>query len=146
MVYSSQNAARMSETKALGFNAYHNAYTDLKDNHGREPTVIELADHLAWSPKRVTEFQQQAGRKEFVESEEHPDSDDNAEDHLVDFIYHDLPPLQQKIFEHASGYRGAPRLSGKGMMKKLNLTQGQLSYQKALLVTAIEKAQGKHGR
>jgi hypothetical protein len=135
----------MSETKALGFHAYTSAYTELKDTHGREPTNLELADHLGWSPKRVGDFQRQATRKEFVESEEHPDSGEDGEDYLVDFIYHDLTPMQQKIFEHSSGYRGAPILSGKEMMKKLNITQGQLSYQKNLLVQAIEKARGTHG-
>jgi DNA-directed RNA polymerase specialized sigma subunit len=145
LVYSSQNAARMSETKALGFHAYTAAYTELKDTHGREPTALELSDQLGWSPKKLEQFQRQSSRKEYVESEEHPDMDDSDDDHLVDFIYHDLAPLQQKIFEHSSGYLGASRLSGKEMMSKLSITQGQLSYQKNLIVQAIERARGKHG-
>lgn len=145
LVYGTQNAARVSETKALGYNAYYVAHTELKDKHGREPSVVELSDHLAWSPKKVEQFQRQALRKEFVESEEHPDMGEDADDYLVDFIYHDLTPLQQKIFEYTSGYRGSPLLSGKEIMTKLGITQGQLSYQKNLLVQHIEKARGKHG-
>jgi len=145
IVYSSQNAARMSETKALGFNAYSKATEALRDRHGREPTAAELSDELSWSPRRLTQFQQQAYRKEFVESEEHPDIGQDSEDYVVDFIYHDLTPMQQKIFEYSSGYRGAPQLSGKEMMKKLNITQGQLSYQKNLIVQVIERTRGKHG-
>jgi DNA-directed RNA polymerase sigma subunit (sigma70/sigma32) len=144
MVYANQNAARMSETSALLFHAYNSAVSELRDIHGREPTLAELSDNLAWTPKKVTEFQRISTRRELVESEEHPDTSDE-DDHLVDFIYHDLPPLQQKVFEHSTGYLGVPRLSGKEMMKRLGLTQGQLSYQKDLIVRAVERARGTHG-
>jgi DNA-directed RNA polymerase specialized sigma subunit len=145
VTYSTMNTARLSETKNLLFHTYHTAGNELRDKHGREPTNEELADHLGWSPKKLEQFQRQSQRKEFVESEEHPDAED-AEDHLVDYIYHDLTPLQKSIFEHSTGYGGKPRLSGDAMMKKLNITQGQLSYQKTLIVQAVNKAKaGAHG-
>ena len=140
VVYATQNAARMSETKALLFNTYHHANNELKDRLGREPTLAELSDHLSWSPRKLEQFQRQAHRKEFVESEEHPDSGETGEDFLADFIYHGLTPLQQKIFEYSTGYRGAPQLSGKEITKKLKITQGQLSYQKGLIIKAVERA------
>jgi len=141
VVYSTQNTARLSETKNLLFHTYHTANNELRDRHGREATNEELADHLGWSPKKLETFQRQSQRKEFVESEDHPDVDD-AEDHLVDYIYHDLTPLQKSIFEYSTGYQGKPKLSGDAMMKKLQLTQGQLSYQKTLIVKAVERAKG----
>jgi len=145
VVYSTQNTARLSETKNLLFHTYHSASNDLRERHGREATNDELADHLGWSPKKLETFQRQSQRKEFVESEDHPEVDD-AEDHLVDYIYHDLTPLQKSIFEHSTGYQGKAKLSGDAMMKKLSITQGQLSYQKTLIVQAVERAKaGKHG-
>lgn len=139
LVYSNQNIARLSETNALLFHTYNSAANELRDRHGREPTHAELSDQLGWSPKKLEQFQRQAHRREFIESEEHPD-DSEAENHLVDFVYHDLTPLQQKIFEYSTGYRGAPKLSGQEIMKKLGITQGQLSYQKSLIVAAVERA------
>lgn len=145
VVYATQNTARLSETKNLLFHTYHTATNELRERHGREPTNDELADHLGWAPKKLEQFQRQSQRKEFVESEDHPDVDD-AEDHLVDYIYHDLTPLQKSIFEHSTGYLGKPKLSGAEMMKKLNITQGQLSYQKTLIVQAVSRAKaGAHG-
>ena len=144
IVYANQNTARLSETKALLFHTYNAANNELKDQLGRDPTNDELSDHLAWSPKKLTQFQQQASLKEFVESEEHPDYD-KGEDHLVDYIYHDLLPLQKQIFEYSTGYQGKPKLSGQEMMKKLDITQGQLSYQKNLIVQKIESIRGKRG-
>jgi DNA-directed RNA polymerase specialized sigma subunit len=139
VTYSVMNTARLSETKNLLFHTYFAAGNELRDRHGREPTNDELADHLGWSPKKLEQFQRQSQRKEFVESEDHPDSED-AEDNLVDYIYHDLTPLQKSIFEHSTGYQGKQKLSGSEMMKKLNITQGQLSYQKTLIVQAVGKA------
>lgn len=143
LVYSNQNVARLSETKTLLFNAYNTAHNDLYNQHGRDPTNEELADSLGWSKRKLEQFQRQAHRKEYVESEDHPYSE-NGEDYLVDFIYHGLTPLQQSIFEHSSGYMGKPKLSGKQMMAKLKITQGQLSYQKNLITKAVENA--THGR
>jgi len=145
VVYATQNTARLSETKNLLFHVYHTATNELRDRHGREPTNEELADNLGWSPKKLEQFQRQSQRKEFVESEDHPDEED-AEDHLVDYIYHDLTPLQKSIFEYSTGYQGKPKLSGEAMMKKLSITQGQLSYQKTLIVQAVGRAKaGAHG-
>lgn len=141
IVYSNQNTARLSETKTLLFHTYNAAMNELKDIHGREPTQDELADQLGWSPKKLMQFQREASRKEFVESEEHPDFD-TADDHLVDFIYHDLTPLQKKIFEYSTGYLGSPKLSGQQIMSRLGITQGQLSYNKSLIVKAVERARG----
>lgn len=146
VVYATQNTARLSETKNLLFHTYHTASNELRDRHGREPTNEELADHLNWGVKKLETFQRQSQRKEFVESEDHPENED-AEDHLVDYIYHDLTPLQKSIFEHSTGYQGKPVLSGSEMMKKLKVTQGQLSYQKTLIVQAVTRAKaGGHGR
>lgn len=142
VVYSTQNTARLSETKNLLYQNYAASLNTLKDLHGREPSSDELADHLGWSLKRLAKFQREAHRKEFVESEDHPESE-HEEDHLTDYIYHDLTPLQKSIFEYRTGYLGMPRLSGNQITNKLNITQGQLSHQLTLIEKAILKAQGK---
>lgn len=145
LTYSHLNAARMSETQAMLFHTYNTGLNELRDTHGREPTHDELADRLGWAPKKLFTFQRQANRKEFVESEEHPDND-TSEDQLVDFIYHDLNPQQKKIFEYTTGYGGGKKKSGQEIMKELGLTQGQLSYAKSQIVATVEKARVIHGR
>lgn len=140
MVYANQNTARLSETQALLFHSYNRGKADLTDRHGREPTQMELADHLGWAPKKLTTFQRQVNRKEFIESEDHPDTVE-PDDHLTDFVYHDLTPQQQKIFEYKTGYLGSPRLSGAEICKRLGITQGQLSYQLSQIVAVAERAQ-----
>lgn len=146
MVYSTQNTARLSESNALLMGTYNTAVVSLQEKHGRDPTSEELSDHLGWSPKKLKTFQKQVNRKEFIESEEHPELGGEESDNLIDFIYHDLNPTQKKIFEYSTGYMGSPVLSNPEIMKKLKITQGQLSYQKTQIVKIVEKVHKSHGR
>lgn len=143
--YANQNAARLPENKMLAFHAYHVAHEGLADELGRAPTSDELADRLGWSMGRVAEFRRTAGRREMLESGGIAESGDaglwdaDVQDHLVDFIHHDLPPVQKSIFEHLTGYAGAERLTNQQIQRKLGLTQGAYSYQKGKLVDHIQQ-------
>ena len=62
-------------------------------------------------------------------------------DNLVDFYYHGLAPMDKSLFEDVTGYGGKPILNNAQIMKKHNLTQGQLSYQKRKLIDSIKGIQ-----
>lgn len=142
--YTYQNVARAPEYQALQFHTYNLAESALKDSLGRDPTFDELGDELGWSSSQLRNFQRGL-RKEFVESGEVPPFFDtpSGEDGLIDFVYNDLSPLQKQIFEHTTGYGGAKPLSNPQMMRKLKLSQGQLSYRKKQLVDKIENVMKK---
>jgi DNA-directed RNA polymerase specialized sigma subunit len=148
--YANQNVARLPENKMLQFHAYHLAHSELQDALGRPPATDELADHLGWSMRQIEQFRKQTGHQELIESGGVENvsgslavADDS--DHLVDFIHHDLPPVQKSIFEHLTGYRGAETLNNTQIQKKLNLTQGQYSYLKRKLLDSVEAVHsGKH--
>jgi len=142
--YTHQNIARIPEYQTLKFHTFNVAKSSLEDQLGRQPTTDELSDNLGWSQSYIERFQKSM-RKEFIESGEpvpmFTDSQQN-DGGMVDFVFNDLSPVQKKLFEHTTGYGGAKVLDNPGIMKKLKLTQGQLSYQKRLLVNHIEKATG----
>jgi DNA-directed RNA polymerase specialized sigma subunit len=146
--YANQNVARLPENKMLLFHSYHLAHSELADAHGRAPTTDELADRLGWPIGKVEEYRRSIGRREMLESGglfESSDAglyDQDRQEHLVDFIHHDLPAQQKLIFEYLTGYGGAERLSNQEIQKKLDLTQGQYSYQKAKLIAHVEKVHG----
>jgi DNA-directed RNA polymerase specialized sigma subunit len=142
--YTHQNIARIPEYQTLKFRTFADAQAKLMDKHGREPTHDELADELNWSKSALNNYQGSL-RREFVESGDLPPffDKDEGDSGTGDFIYHDLAPLQKKIFEHTTGYGGAKVMDNAGMMKKLKLTQGQLSYQKRLLTQNFGNIQGK---
>lgn len=141
--YANQNVARLPENKMLQFHAYHLAHSELQDTLGRPPATDELADHLGWSMRQIEQFRKQTGHQELIESGGVENVSSNLavaddSDHIVDFIHHDLPPVQKSIFEHLTGYRGAETLNNTQIQKKLNLTQGQYSYQKRKLLDTVE--------
>jgi DNA-directed RNA polymerase specialized sigma subunit len=141
--YTHQNLARVPEYQTLKFHTYNMADSALKDKLGRDPTVDELSSQLGWSKSYLNNFQKTI-RKEYVESGETPPifDTDSGESGIVDFVYNDLSPMQKTIFEHTTGYGGAKPLKNPQLMKKLKLSQGQLSYQKRLLVDKIKDVTG----
>ncbi len=147
LAYANQNVARLPENKMLWFHAYHKADARLGDELGRSPTTDEIADELGWSIPRVEEFRRSIGRRELLESGGHDDAgasglhDDERQDHTLDFVHHGLPPTQKAIFEHLTGYAGAETLSNTQIQKKLGLTQGMYSYQKAKLIEHVSDVQ-----
>jgi len=138
--YQHQNLARIPEYQLRKFHTFTSAQAQLQDELGRDPTEPELADQLSWSVPAVSAFQHSL-RQEFIESGETPPIFDTSpgDNGIIDYIYYDLSPIQQKIFESTAGYRGTPQLNNTQLMKKLGLTQGQLSYQKRLVRDRIEK-------
>jgi len=142
--YTYQNVARAPEYQALQFHTYNLAESALKDSLGRDPTSTEMTDELGWSSSQFRNFKKGL-RKEFVESGGTSPLFDTptGEDGLIDFVYNDLSPLQKQIFEHTTGYGGAKTMNNPQLMRKLKLSQGQLSYRKKQLVDRIEDVMQK---
>lgn len=144
MVYSHTQAARLPEHKAVAMTAFASAHNQLNSELGRSPTHLELAENLGWSKKRTEDFQSAFQRQELLTSGDFQPStfavNDYDQDPIVDFIYHDLSPADQALFEDVTGYGGAKVLSNPKLMKKHKLTQGQLSYRKRKLIDKVKAA------
>ena len=145
-VYTHQDAVRVPEYKKLKIHAYFRGEKELMNQHGREPTSQELADHLGWAPSTLADVQR-AMRPELIQSEDVGGGlferqsvwGSDTDDGMIDMIYYDLDPIDKLIFEHSTGYGGKPELSNKEIMQKTGLTQGQLSYRKRKIVDKIQK-------
>lgn len=143
--YTHGQAARSPEHRAVAMSTFSQAHNGLSSDLGRDPSTIELADNLGWSKNRIQEFQQAYGRKELLGSGDYDAStfavNDHRADPMVDFIYYDLSPADQRLFEDITGYGGKPVLKNPELMQKYGLTQGQLSYHKRKLITAVQRTQ-----
>jgi DNA-directed RNA polymerase specialized sigma subunit len=139
MVYDAQALAKVPELALLRINTLNSAKKELESRHGREPTIDELADHLSWSAKSIKKLNQ-FQHSENVESLGSLPISGNAEDDgNIVYIYHGLAPADQKLFEHLTGYGGAPRLNTKQLAKKLGMNVGQINYSKKKLTTKIQE-------
>jgi DNA-directed RNA polymerase specialized sigma subunit len=141
-VYPYMNVARIPENQQLFYHTYNVAKTTLSDQLGRDPNTEEMADHLGWTPKRITTFQRAFDRRELVESE--GATYDMAEDDgIVDFYHFGLSPEDKPLFEDIVGYKGKTSMTNGQLIKKYHITQGQLSYKKRKFIDDLHRIQ--HG-
>jgi len=134
-VYSHQDLVRMPENRKLENNALHKGRVQLLDELGRDPTTAELSDHLGWSGAKVTKVQA-FQVSEYVESQDvGGDMFGNVaggatSDPRVAFVYNDLSPVHQTIFEHTTGYGGKSILTARDIAAKTGLKEHQVAYQR----------------
>lgn len=111
------------------------AEANLRDQLGREPTTLELADTVGLSTKRIQK----------IRSFKYPVSESQAEllgagfspgvqskkSHWLEVIYHDLDPTDQQVMEYSFGMFGKPQMSNQAIATKLGLSPGAISQRKA---------------
>lgn len=146
VVYTHQNTARLPENITLKLNQYNTAKDFMLSNLGREPTVEELHQELGWSASEIKKLESYQ-RKDLIESLNNTGDafgKEDFDDDLIAAIYYDLSTQEKKLFEYTTGY-GSYKRSNPEIMKLLNLTQPQLSYQKVLLTKKIQDLIHKSG-
>lgn len=140
--YARQSTLAVPEATRLTFNSVNSAKTHLADQLGRPPSLDELADHLRLPPARIQKLLQEVGKRELMESGDGPSFVQHFDDpEVLHLAWHDMPPIQRKVFEMRTGYNGTPVATGAQIMKATNLTQGQLSHQLGKIKTLLDQAQ-----
>ena len=137
-VYTYANSARLPEHRMIKAKTFIAVEDDLTNKLGRIPTAQELAEKLSWSKKEVGRIRQEL-RSSYSDSAPTPPGFDSTFDGSadLDFIYHDLNNQDKVVFEHTTGYSGAPILDGKSLIKKTGLTQGQISHSKRRIKSIV---------
>jgi DNA-directed RNA polymerase specialized sigma subunit len=147
MIYEKQSFLKVPEAHKLRWNTFNIARQDLMNQLGREPSFAEMKDRLGWSTQALTLFNRYMDKAEFSEDKPMPkflaidlamtDSEDKK---LLAYLYHDLNPQEQRLFELLTGYGGiTPARNATEIMRKLGINQNQLSYQKKKLIEKIEE-------
>jgi DNA-directed RNA polymerase specialized sigma subunit len=131
---------------------YHlrQAEQTFKEGKGREASDLELAERTNLSPSRIAHVRNFA-RPEAAESSfadnggainypgvERPD----PERILIEYVHHDLDPLDRKILEWRTGLYGKEQLSNNEIAKRLNLTPGAISQRAAKVAKRISDLKG----
>lgn len=109
-----QNIGYIPEARATKYQLFNNTLTLLREQLGREPSTLEIADEIKWSPKMVetmrkeirTDYLMDEGRSELhslIKS-------DTARQALQDLQY-GLIPAHQLVLEHAVGLNGKAALT-----------------------------------
>lgn len=108
-----QNIGYIPEARATKYQFFNNTVALLNEQFGREPSTLELADELKWSPKMVETMRKEI-RKDLLMDESKAEAfsiikSDKARQALQDIQY-GLIPAHQSVLEHAVGLNGNPAL------------------------------------
>jgi len=151
VVYTYQNTVRMPENVTQKIRTFNLANNTLKVSLGREPTTDELHNELGWSASDITRIRDY-NKRDLLESGPAITGDfyaadrDDEDDMILGGIYFELLPEEKKLFEYTTGYNGAKVLSNPEIMKRMNVTQAQLSYKKVQLRKKIESLMQRQHR
>lgn len=139
--YARQSTLSVPEHKRLTFNTISRTRAQFEDMNGRPPTLEELSDQMRLPVKKIQQIEELVGKKELMESGDGPVFAQYTDDPtIIDLAWHDMNDQQRRIFEYRTGYNHVPILSGSQIMKKLSITQGQLSYQLSQIKSILERA------
>lgn len=142
----SNNMVHVPDGVQLDGYALYRAEKEFEDEHGREPTVEELADISHLSIKRIRDVRSKMRPIVTDASTESEDgssmltmeNSDYTQDAL-DYVYAESDRNDKKILEYTVGYGGTTPLDTKQIMQKLKLTPVQLSRRKARLSMRINE-------
>jgi DNA-directed RNA polymerase specialized sigma subunit len=133
----------------VGLDKYHmeQSENELRDSLGRDPSTLELADHVGMSPRRIRyirqyrpAYAQGSLQRESSEGEDiWAPAVQGARDPKawLQLVYHDLHPVDQVIMEHTLGMGGKPVLQNQEIAKRLRLSPGAISQRKAKIQQKI---------
>jgi len=118
-----------------------------KDQFGRSASDSELSSATGLSRKRLMHVRKFA-RGEMAESGLVGDegeilypgvSKPDPEQVLIEYVHHDLDPIDQTILEHRSGLYGKPVLSNNDIAARLRLSPGAVSQRAAKIAKRISE-------
>lgn len=124
---------------------------ELEERLGREPTDLEIADHSGISVRRLAKLRRhlQPLAEGSFESPETlnavPLRPEDRERRLMQLVYEDLDPRDQKILEWSLALHGKPRLDNRDIAVKLGVSPGAVSQRKAAIQSKIDALQSYQG-
>jgi DNA-directed RNA polymerase specialized sigma subunit len=119
-----------------------------EDEHGREPSIGELADLSGYNTKKVTKILDgtMIVNDSSTLSEDSRQSSfttkDVGEEDYWEYVYSSVGPIDQKIMEWTSGYHGKPVLSNNVIATKLGITPAAVSQRKNKILTMMSEVRG----
>ena len=129
------------------------ATDELTAARGREPSDEEMADYTGLSVKRIQHVRK-FGHGTIAEGqmrtpEGAPTQPQvqavSPEDIWVEYVHHDLDPIDKRILEWKIGFRDAPILSNNEIAKRLKITPSAVSQRATKIAHKLEQAEYDSG-
>lgn len=126
---------RVPERVAIDLYKLHQEHQAFKDTYSRDPSDQEIADRTGMSAKRINHIRK-FRNPDMPESMLQDDEGGimmpgvNRPDPTkiwIEYVHHDLGPIDQKILEWRTGHGNKPVLENQEIARRLNLTPGAVS-------------------
>ncbi len=147
IVYNNMELLSVPEKRRIKFKNYEASVSNLREELGRTPNAQEVSSDLKWSMSEVARHKQESWKELSASNPNVSDVSFNSDPNtaIVSYVYNDLNPVHQSVFEMTTGYGGSSVNSNKSIMRELKLTQGQLSYAKTKIKKKLQIAIGQYG-
>lgn len=128
-VHNYQNVGRIPETRIFKITQFTNERMNLADQLGREPSSLELSDHLKWPTTQVVAMENELRRKTPASrfQGEVMDLLPSKDKELLRLLPYELGAEEKAVFEYSLGVHGKPQLSSGDIAKKLNMHPSKVS-------------------
>jgi len=110
--YLYQNLGHMPEPRAMQVGLYQTEHANLRDSLGRDPTHQEIAERLGWAVKDVQHIQNEIHKDLALAEgvEEQVTFESSADEETLEYLYYDLTPEEQQVYDYILGKHGKPKL------------------------------------
>jgi DNA-directed RNA polymerase specialized sigma subunit len=132
---------RIPENRSYMVTTFTNARDELNDRLGRDPSALELADHLKWPLKQVSALELEV-RREVPSSLLQADTmsvKPSREAEVVRLIQYELNPEERLVMEHLLGINGKPQLKPGEIARNLSMTPSKVSRIKLNVANKIKQ-------
>jgi len=140
-VRDNKDIAHIPENRLIHVGMLREREMFLTDRLGRAPSMPELADDMKWPVKKVKMIKSEL-RRDLMGNrglDELAVKTSGRVESMLQGLYYDVPPFQQKILEHTFGWGGNDKLSIKDMAKALKTPEAKIRYEKEKLAKRIQK-------
>lgn len=143
--YMFQNLGHIPEPRAMQVGLYQTEYQNMRDQLGREPSAAELADRLSWNIKEVSSIQKEI-RKEFGLTEgveETPFFESSTDEEILDYLYFELSPEEQVVYDYVFGKHGKPKLKKASNKIDFEAIAGKVGFSSSKVRSLVIKIREK---
>jgi DNA-directed RNA polymerase sigma subunit (sigma70/sigma32) len=136
-----QNIGRIPESRATKIDFFQKTKSYLEQAKGREPSSVELADELGWSPREVGRMEKELRKDLGLESSfgEMAFSQMNPNSDLLYYGYYEMTPEEQLILDYSTGGHGKPKSTMAQIAQKLHKTPRQIGLMKMKMTEKLKK-------
>ena len=136
------NVGTIPEARAQKIGVYQRKYEDLQERKFRPPTSAEMADVLNWPLSEIMTMQRSLRRDIITSGTTVPHRLDTTEAkraRVVEEIWWELTPDEQKVFAHLTGTHGRRRIEkGQDIARATRFSQAKVSQLRTAIGRKIE--------